>query len=346
MTILSVASFETALAEDDLRDVRPPSRSVHKSLNAPVGVVWSKVPLRRALTDLGVSQGVAVWLDRRVDPDRRISLVANGLPLKDALAQAAKDQGLDICLFHGVVYLGQPPVAARLKSVGELRRQEVRNRPATVRRFLREEPMTWDDLTAPRELLTHLAEENNLRIDNLDRVVHDLWPAFESPPMTLVDRLTLLLASLDLTFEIDDHGERIRLVPMPRNVAPTPPYTNGIGPEERAIPPKSGQPSARRNARTPGGSSEGPALDRLRVKRVKFKDQPLKAVVRQLAAQLKLRLLFDEDAARRAGIDPNQRISLEREDVSIHELFQAVLEPAGLTFQIRGSMLQIDAARP
>lgn len=70
-------------------------------------------------------------------------------------------------------------------------------------------------LAEPRQLLLDLAGEHGLVIANPDLIPHDLWPAVDLPPLELADRLTLLLAGFDLTFELDGKSNRLKLVPLP-----------------------------------------------------------------------------------------------------------------------------------
>ena len=46
---------------------------------------------------------------------------------------------------------------------------------------------------------------------------HDLWAAADLPPISLVDRLTLIAIQFDLTFKVAEHGKRLELVPVPEN---------------------------------------------------------------------------------------------------------------------------------
>jgi len=358
---------------------RPQGRDAGSPLVRPISVIWSGVPLGDALNRLAKTQDVAIWLDRRVDPGRRISLAARDEPLVGVLARLAGSEGLGISQFQSVIYLGPPQAAARLRTLGALRRQDAKKLPSgAARPFLRQQPMQWDDLASPRELLTGLAEDNGLQIRGLECVAHDLWPGRSLPPLTLADRLTLLLAPLDLTFQIEDGGKTVRVLPLPDHVALTRSYSARLRPEDAGLPLEE---IARRwsriiperrirvegdhivvegtvedhqqlhgyahhaNRRPPPAKKprEG-GIDLLRIERVKFVDQPLVPVVRHLAAQLKLDLRLDLDALRRRGIDPNRRISVELEDVTVDELFQAVLQPAGLTFRREGSMIEIRPA--
>lgn len=350
---------------------RPEERPAIQRLEQPIGLVWSRVPLRGAIDRLAESQNVAIWLDRRVDPEQLISLTARDEPLGDVLARLAKKQGLGLCRFESVIYLGPPASAARLRTLGAVRHEEARKLPSSIRRrFSRKARMGWDDLAMPRELLAELGREGEFRIDDLDRVEHDLWPGFELPRLDLVDRLTLILAPFDLTFMFVDRGAAIRLVPIPERVALRRSYSAGPRAAETA---RRWQAEVSQSRVTVEGNHvvvEGPledherlavqrrpttaerpkpqkqdhsGIDRLRIDRVKFTDQPLAPVVRQLAAQLKLELRFDPDSLRRSGVDVDRRISVELRNVTVDELFRAVLEPAGLTFRRDGSTIEIFA---
>ncbi|HBO44782.1 MAG TPA: hypothetical protein DD670_12805 [Planctomycetaceae bacterium] len=345
------------------------------SVDRSIGILWSDSPLRTALENLARQQEVFIWLDRRVDPGRPVSATAQDTPIREFLADVARREGLGLCVFGSVLYLGPSDSVATLRTLGELRRQDARVLPrAKSRRFLREEPMQWDDLAAPRDLLARLGEENQVEIVDLDRVVHDLWPAMRLPSLSLVDRLTLILAPFDLTFCVEDEGARIRLLPIPDQVFLTRRYPAGARREEvverwKAASPESririegdeivvegrledhellwghGRPSRRveRARAAPGGKG---TVERLRIDRLVFKDQPLEAIIRHLAGQFKLDLTLDADSLRRAGVDLDQRVSLEITNATVDELFEKLLGPVGLTFVRDDSTLEIRAAKP
>jgi hypothetical protein len=365
--ILAILITGSATGGDGLQ-----SHSAEERFDRPVSVLWSETPFRDALDRLAAGQKVAVWLDRRVDPGRPVSLTINNTPVRDVLARAARDQGLGMCFFDSVAYLGPPEVVGRLRTLGQLRRQDVETLPRGVaKRFLRTETTRWDDLSSPRELLAALVQRNGLVIDGLDRVVHDLWPAADLPSLPLVDRLTLILAPLDLTFQLEDRSGRIRLVPVPNRVALTRRYPGGnnaagLAEKWRRTIPEShirvegnqvvvegrledheSLESERRQPRAQislADRQDGD-LDHLRIKYFVVKDLPLEGALRQLATRLNLELHLDADALRRSGMDVDRRISLTIRDATVDELFRAILQPAGLTFRRDGSTLEVHAAR-
>ncbi len=176
---------------------------LQKRLKRPVNIVWSGVPLRRAISTLSQSQGVAVLIDRRVDPGRRVDILLSDVPLMEAMEQIAESQNQGVTMLGPVVYFCPPQVAARLRAVAESSKKALRKLPPEVRgKFFRPKRIAWDDFATPRGLLEKLAEENGLEIVALDLVPHDLWAGCDLPPISLADRFTLILVQYDLTFRV------------------------------------------------------------------------------------------------------------------------------------------------
>ena len=65
-----------------------------QQLQTTVGVSWRRNPMRAALARLAQSQRVAIFLDRRVDPDQPISFSVRDVPLETALEQLARQLGI------------------------------------------------------------------------------------------------------------------------------------------------------------------------------------------------------------------------------------------------------------
>jgi hypothetical protein len=87
--------------------------------------------------------------------------------------------------------------------------------PSDLRaRLLNQRPLVWPDLAQPRDLVAALAAEAGLSVKLPDSTPHDLWPAVDLPPLTWTDRLSLVLAGFDLTFEIDPAKKTIALKPL------------------------------------------------------------------------------------------------------------------------------------
>ena len=60
----------------------------------------------------------------------------------------------------------------------------------------------------PADLLAQLGRLGDVEIIGIERVPHDLWAAADLPPLSLVDRLTLIAVQFDLTFKVAAGGAR------------------------------------------------------------------------------------------------------------------------------------------
>jgi hypothetical protein len=189
---------------------------LRQALGQNVGITWANLPARKALESLSKTQRVAVMLDRRVDPDKKIELVVGDVPLAEALERIASRLQIGVTMMGPVAYFGPKPTALRLRTVAALRDDEAEHLPAAIRsHWTQAKPWKWDMLAAPRDLLTDLGRENGVKIEGLEQIPADLWSGANLPALTLPERLSLILAQYDLTYEPAADGTSIRLVPMP-----------------------------------------------------------------------------------------------------------------------------------
>jgi len=338
---------------------------LQKQLSQPVGISWSGNPLRQALGSLSRTQHVAVLIDRRVDPGQKLDLQLGDLPLAAALHEIARSRQLDVSFLGPVAYFGPPRATSRLRTIAALRSEEILGLPAALqRKLLLPKRIAWDDFATPRDLLTQLAEQNELRIQGADRVPHDLWAAADLPPLSLVDRLTLILIQFDLTFQVDADGKTVTLIPVPDEVALTRGYPGG--PEPKATAEKFALlvPEARievagqqvrvtglleaheriaaggesPKSQTPKPTDQGFAQKRFTLR---VQEKPAAAVLQGLAKELKLDLRIDRQALQEAGISLESPVSLSVKDATIDELLREVLKSTGSTFRRRGNVVEV-----
>jgi len=305
-------------------------------LRAPVAVYWSGDPLRRAVTTLCAANGVAVVIDRRIDPDRPVDLRSEDLTLGQVLRHLADSQGLGVTSLGPVVYLGPAEAAAVLRSVSRLRLDEVRKlTPEAAQPLLRAQRLRWEDLTEPRELLGQLLAQAGLRAAGLDRVPHDLWAGAELPPLSLLDRLTLVAMQFDLTFTVSPDGQTVTFVPLPEELLAAARQAT-----EKPAVEVSGLP-----ARSKTGSAKG-----RRPVEVRFTQKPTQGPVgvllKQLADKLGLELRIDQQAIQAAGLSLDRSVAFQVEQATLDELLDAVLSPAGLTFRREGKVVEVLPANP
>jgi hypothetical protein len=328
------------------------SEAVRRQLDQPVSIRWSGVPLRQALSNLARLQRVAIVLDRRVDPDQEIELTQSDVSLEAALKSIALRLNLGVGRAGPVLYLGPPKTAERLWTLVEVRKQEIAKlAPAVRSTLLALKRCRWEQLSTPREILTQAARDYRVQIEPLGNVPHDLWPAADLPAIGLAERVSLVAAQFDLTFELAGDGRTLRLVPMPETLTLEKSYSY-------ANPPLAIQrlKSVLKQSQLEAGVQKfivrGPAEEHELVealvagKTVKQTTvtagkkiyqlniaMPVGRLIKELGAKLELEVAVDEDAIAAAGLNLDKEVKVSVKEATEEELLRAVLEPAGLTFE-------------
>lgn len=332
---------------------------LRQQLQQPVGITWSGAPLRPALASLAEKQRLAILLDRRIDPDQKLELALASVPLESALAEIASSRDLGFCLLGPVAYFGPRDAARRLRTLAALRTQELKLLGPDARRVLaRELAWRWDDLATPRDLIEQLAAEAGSEVAGLEQVPHDLWAGADLPPLSLVHRLTLVAVQFDLTFQVDQSGRRLTLVPVPDEVSLRRTYPGGRHPEELAARWAGLAPESR--VQVVGGKivvegrledherlagakpgAEGPPAGGVQVYSLRYQDKPLRALLDELKRRLKLEIRIDERGLEEAGISLDQNVSFSVTQVALDDLLKAALTPAGLEFRRRDDAVEV-----
>lgn len=335
-----------------------------RKLVREVSVEWKAAPLKSVLHDLAASGGFTVLLDRRVDPDRPVSLELHQVTIEEGLRRLTAGEKLGLSLFGPLVYVGPPEAAARLRTLAVLRGADVMQVPRNIRPvWLTAAPWSWPRFSAPRELMEQLARQAAIKLSGLDRVPHDLWPEAELPPLSVADRLTLLAAAFDLTYRLAADGRSAELVPIPRELKIERRYPAGTRPAELAERWRARVPAAQisvdgnqlvvharieeheqlkvpataRPTVSPGSSD--PEL--VRIARLEFKEVPLGQVIEGLARQLEMRVEMDRAGIERTGVSLDKPISLDLHNATIDQVWHAVVDPLGLRYERQGRVVHI-----
>lgn len=333
--------------------------ALRAQLAQPLKLAWSDVPLRQGLANLARSQRIALLLDRRIDPGRPLDLNLDDVPVELAFERLARSQRLGLSWYGPLVYFGPEPAARRLRTLAALREGEVKQLPAAKRApFLRTQPWPWDDLAEPRALVEQLAQEARVEISGVEQIPHDLWPAAALPPLSWIERLSLVANEFELTFRLEDEGRKVALVPVPDVVILERSYAAGRNPQSLADRWKRQAPEAEIEVEGDQVVVRGRAEDHQALTAAKprsptpagggtevytlaVRNQPLLPVLDELKRRLGLELHIDLDALKRAQISLESRVTFSVEQATLDELFTAALEPAGLTFRRRDKTLDI-----
>jgi hypothetical protein len=335
-----------------------------RQLQVEFAIDWDERALAAGLGRLSRVSGVAVFLDRRIDPGQLITLTAKDQPLSSLLKHVAEAAGGGVAVIGPVVYIGPPTVASQLATLAAIRRQEAAQLPPDARqRLLHEHAWQWDELAQPGELLAELGRDAQVRIENAEAAPHDLWPAASLPPLAWIDRMTLLLAGFGLTFELEDHGAAVRLTPLPTSAALEKTYTPSGNPADLAKRLQTLLPDAR--IRVAGGKLTvvGSAEDHDRIERMltgqssrgsqassgkaakggqpvyslNVENEPAGRVVRKLAESLNKELRYDHSLLDKL----RQPVTLHLDKVSLDYLLESTLKPLGLTYRQTDDALEI-----
>jgi hypothetical protein len=346
-----------------------------QQLAKPVSITWQEVPLGTALERLAQTQSLAIWQDRRVDPNTPITLTVADQPIADVVAALGQQAGAAAVPFAGVIYFGPQQTADELATLAALARQPFAKAPAASRtRWLKPQAWSYPRLSEPRQLLIELATSVDAKVQNEQSVPHDLWPARDVSALAAIDRAVLLLAGFDLTCRVSKDGSQLQVTPITRPVAivqeyrvpnsrsaafsaaiaelsnatstgegSRPTITARVEEHERLRAALSGRPTgavaAAAAMRTASEKMAGGALDDRRFT-LTIENKPLAPVLNQLAAQLNLQLEWDA-AIPDTAVGRNMLVSCRVEKADLDDLLKALLEPAGLTSDRQANRISI-----
>jgi len=284
-------------------------------------VHWDRIPLGDAVARLRRSANLDILLDRRVDPNQRVTLSLDRAAADEILAHLADASSLGHCRLGPLAYLGPPHVAERLPTLVAQRRRDVGQLSEGSRRSLAaRKSVAWPRLSIPRDLIVQLANEHGWGVEHAERIPHDLWPAGRLPSLPIADQFTLLLAGFDLTYRLHPERNSLEVVPVAwESVEPTV------------------KPAPRRRPKPIGETRE--------VYTLRVAEQPVGLVLSQLAQRLNWKLAVDDAALRAAGRSLDQRVSFAVENADIDQLLEALLKPAGLLAERDGDRVRIRVKR-
>lgn len=334
-----------------------------KALESPIGLKWAENPIRDALRNLSTNQRLAIWLDRRVDPGTKLQFELEDLPLGITLDQLCEKYKLGRSAVGPVIYFGPRATAEKLATLAAVKRQQVGRQSASTRaRWSRAVAWSVPQLAEPRELVRELVQESGATLQNPEAIPHDLWPAIPLPPLTLADRLTLVLAGFDLTFEQSTDGSMIRLVSMPAHIEYEQTYSwrdqnQSLAAQLSKKFPELKIQNVGDKLIITGKYETHELIDRMmsgetiRTAKVvpgekryslRIDNQPAGAVVKTVANELGKEMVYDP--ALRDKLRTN--VSFNVKDVKLEELLTTTLKPLDLTFEIKEASLVIKPAKP
>jgi hypothetical protein len=355
------------------------------ALNQSVSLSWQDRPLRSGLRQLSESREVAVLLDRRIDPEQTLTLGLTRLSLLDILKTIATECGSGVSVVGNTVYIGPAKTAARLRTLVELRSRELVGENAvagTKRSFelLRRDRLAWQDLDRPADIVESVCREAGLQIEaspapvskataeSPKLVPHDLWAEASIPHATVTEKLILILAQFDLSFEWEAAATRVRLVPLPDSptlqrvwasltrtkrarVSEILPQLRGLPHElrgsqlavtgtveqleevDRLVYPER---YAKRTVPRPTGTGKLNLTFEIRAQ--------LGSLLKALPEKSDIRFEYDAAALTSAGVRLDRGVEMKMKNASLEELCEALFKDSGIAWKINGRKVTLTPA--
>lgn len=330
-----------------------------KQLQTEVGLKWAETPLRPVMLRLGGNVGVCLFLDRRIDPDQKLDFSASATPLAAVIATVAEKIKMGSCQIGPVTYLGPSRTVSRLPTIAAQKRKSVAELSGGAKNsWTRPKAYQWEELSQPRELVLELAKEGGVRVENPEQVPYDLWPACDLAPLPLADRLTLVLAGFDFTYELAADGGSLRIIAFPSDPVYEHVYVAKGDAAKLAADLKRTLPDIRierqgsklmvtarfedhdkierllrgEQVKTSSKAATGTKRFTLTVTR-----QPAGAVLNTVAKDVGKELKYPPELRDKL----RQQVSLSVKDVTLQELLTKTLEPLGLACTVTEKTLEI-----
>jgi hypothetical protein len=343
---------------------------VAQKLDSRLSAAWQGQELGTVLERLASTQGVTIWLDRRVNPQQQVNARHSNATLRAILDQTTTEHALGWSLFGEVIYVGPPKSANDLATLAARARHSLDDTSADYRnRWLSTEPTNWPRLSIPQEILSQWLANAEIKFTNPEVLPHDLWDAYSLPPMNLADRVVLLLIGYNMTCEITPNGRSCRIVSIARPVLITEKHNAGnksrkviaafqddknveIRRSGRQLTVTGRWEDQQRVAEIIAGSDlrKPPPNQSTRASgqrfSLKLENQPVGKVIDQLAAQLGLNVAWEQQLLVGDTDLRQMQVSCEVIDGDFNKLLESVLTPAGLSYRLNDTVLEIVPAKP
>lgn len=378
LTLAALPAASSSAADDAnaTRTVWHTGRRLTQELDRPVNIVLQRTTPRQVVQRLCELHQIALLLDRRIDPDRPIDVQFTQVSLQDALETFAVQLDADLVQIGGTLFIVPPASSDRIRTLIELRTRELRElegEDAVGRQFtlLRGTTLTWENLTPPARLVEDLCTAFEIAPIGDTVVPHDLWAAGVMADVNAIEALSLLLGQFDLTFAWQDQSTAMSIRRAPQKVTVPRQHTPRqqdvadalalIGEQFPHLQPQVSDRSVQLEATV--GEHEAiaalldppqqtqmprePSLGPLSRRRFTLKGTRAQAIVilRTLQTQ-DVTIEYDPEELQKAGIDLQQRVTLELNDATADELFRQLCEPLGLSFAIEDRTVRLSPAAP
>ncbi|MCA9086014.1 MAG: hypothetical protein KDA81_18280 [Planctomycetaceae bacterium] len=188
-------------------------REFQMALQQRMSLAVNNLPLQDVVRDIIQRTGIAVVIDRRVDPGRLIEVNTPLTTVRLILLELSKSvEGTGISVCDDFVYLGPSAAAKRLRTLCELNAEAVRKArsklsPTSYRYLTGRTSGSWGYRSEPSDVFLLACGTVPVSENSPSHIPFDLWRSCDLPSVKVTDYMTVLLNQFDLSFEITDAGE-------------------------------------------------------------------------------------------------------------------------------------------
>jgi hypothetical protein len=307
------------------------SSSTWGGLESAVHATWSGLPLAAWTSRATDLAGVPVILDRRLDPTVPVSLECRGESVGEVITRVAATAGGVAERLAATIRI-VPAERKGVASAGErARSRELAALPTTLRRrLLARARWAWADGARPRDLVMDAAASGSIPLAGIEAVPHDHLPALSLPPMSLAERLDLVLAHYDLRVRWQAGPPVAVIVPLEQ--------PNDRDHDSESPRPDGGIPPPAMGRHPPPNAPPGGRLYSLRL------EAPLEEALAAIGPRLGFESIeLDRDSLAARGIQPGEIARAEVRDATGAEVLDAIVRPLGLQWRDRDGRVTVFA---
>jgi len=188
---------------------QPSVQQTFRTLARPLSVLWRDQPLKLGLRTIATTQGVEIFVDRRIDPTQPVQIGLGAERIDVLLKGIADGVKCKLGFIESVAYFGPVEETARMEMTYwrawyQYRKQLIDTKAAgdiTKAPQIPVQKLHWDRLTTPQDILSAIEREWNIEILGKEKVPHDLWDEGKYSALTLPAQICLVVAGFGLSAE-------------------------------------------------------------------------------------------------------------------------------------------------
>lgn len=190
-------------------------RQLDLHLQKPVSVSWTDSPIKSRLLNFAHQQKIGIFVDRRIDTEKRVSITSRDVSIEQFLWQVAEQGGWGICRLDDFFYLGPPETTATLPILWQQMKAKTRKRSKDYEvAWSQRSEFELNEIFIPAEVLQELSRQHEFTVTS-GKLPHDVWSAVDLPANSVDAQVGVLLVGFNQWFLRSRNGKDVTLVEFP-----------------------------------------------------------------------------------------------------------------------------------